>query len=96
MKLVIRFELPLPAEAPPFMETIAKVFGHNPEDPGAEPVEQFICKNVCEPQIDALFRALITNSLSGYFGLAGKPAVDAVIAKYDASRSIVAEIVADS
>lgn len=94
MKLRVTFELPLPPETQPYLGIIAKVFGYSPSLHEMTP-EAFVCKEVCEPQVSALFRTMITNALSSYLGLAGADQVSQVQAQYDATHSVTADIVSD-
>lgn len=94
MKLRVTFELPLPPETQPYLGMIAKVFGYSPAVHEMSP-EAFVCKQVCEPQVSALFRSLVTSALSSYLGIAGADQVAEVQAQYDATHSATADIVSD-
>ena len=93
MKLKVQFEMPLPEGFEPYLEVIAKAHGYSgPEASGLSP-EQFICQEVCQPQVSALFRSLIVNALIPHFGFAGLAQVEAVEAQYSLSHTVVADIV---
>jgi len=91
MKLKVQFEMPLPDGFEPYLEVIAKAHGYQ----GQGSPEQFICQEVCQPQVSALFKGLMLNALIPYFGFAGLSQVEAVEAEYVASHSVVADIVSD-
>ena len=89
MKVKVQFEMPLPQGFEPYLEVIAKAHGYQ----GQGSLEQFICQEVCQPQVSALFRSLIVNALIPYFGFAGLAQVEAVEAQYSLGHTVTAEIV---
>lgn len=89
MKLKVQFEMPLPEGFEPYLEVIARAHGYQ----GNGSSEQFICQEVCQSQVSALFRSLIVNALIPYFGFAGLAQVEAVEAQYSLGHSVTAEIV---
>lgn len=93
MKLSIKFELPLPDGYEPFLQVIAEMHGYSEANYPGVSVSEFICKNICKPQVSALFHRLINNALSPYFGIAGRQQVEAINKQYDALHSVTAEIV---
>jgi hypothetical protein len=91
MKLKVQFEMPLPEGFEPYLEVIARAHGYQ----GNGSSEQFICQEVCQPQASALFRSLIVNALTPYFGIAGQSQVAIVEEQYSLSHTVVADIVSD-
>ena len=93
MKVKVQFEMPLPEGFEPFLKVIAETHGYSEAAYPDKSVEQFICEDVCAPQVSNLFRVIIINALTPYFGIAGKEQVDAVQAAYQQLHSVTAEIV---
>ena len=91
MKVKVQFEMPLPEGFEPYLEVIARAHGYQ----GDGSSQQFICQGVCQPQVSALFRSLIVNALTPYFGLAGQAQIEAVESHYAANHTVVADIVSD-
>lgn len=91
MKLRVTFEMPLPDGFEPYLEVIARAHGYQ----GDGSSQQFICKEVCQPQVSALFRALIVNALTPYFGIAGQSQVALVEEQYSLGHTVTADIVSD-
>lgn len=93
MKVRVTFEMPLPQGFEPFLLVIAETHGYSPSQyPDLTP-EQFILAHVCCPQVSTLFRTLITNALSPYFGVAGRTQVDEVQSVYEDTHTVIADIV---
>lgn len=93
MKLRVTFEMPLPAGFEPFLKVIAETHGYSTTEYPELTPEQFILTHVCCPQVSGLFKAIITNALSPYFGVAGRNKVDEVQDVYDETHSVIADIV---
>ena len=91
MKLRVTFELPLPEGFEPFLQVIAEAHGYTMEED--KTAMQYICQNVCCPQVSALFQTLITSALHPYFGMAGRDQINAVQANYVENHTVSAEIV---
>ena len=91
MKLKVQFEMPLPEGFEPYLEVIARVHGYQ----GDGNPQQFICQEVCQPQVSALFRALIVNALTPYFVIAGRQQVEAIEGQYATTHAVVANIIDD-
>ncbi|NBT57468.1 hypothetical protein EBT16_01675 [bacterium] len=95
MKLKVQFEMPLPEGFEPFLKVIAEIHGYSEAAYPDKSVEQFICEGVCAPQVSNLFRIIVTNALTPYFGIAGKEQVDTVLTVYQQSHAVTAEIVVE-
>lgn len=95
MKLRVTFELPLPEGYEPFLRVIAEMHGYSEANCPGVSVSDFICKNICEPQVSALFHSLINNALSPYFGIAGRQQVEAIEGQYATTHAVVANMIDD-
>lgn len=95
MKLRVTFELPLPEGYEPFLRVVAEMHGYSEANFPGVGVSEFVCKNICEPQVSALFHSLINNALSPYFGIAGRQQVEEVQSLYADTHSVVADIVSE-
>lgn len=90
MKVTVQFQLPLPEGFEPYLQIIAKTHGWSE---GSElSVAEYICENVCKPQVSSLFSAIIANAISGYLGLSGSEQVKEILAAYHELHTITAEI----
>jgi hypothetical protein len=90
MKVTVQFELPLPEGFEPYLQIIAKTHGWTE---GAElSVADYICKNVCEPQVSSLFSAIIVNAISAYLGISGSDQVKEILSAYHQLHTVTAEI----
>jgi hypothetical protein len=90
MKITATFEMPLPEGFEPYMDIIARTHGWS----GAQGTSAagFLCENVCKPQVSSLFRVLIGNALSHYFGLAGQEQVSVILGQYDQLHTVAATV----
>lgn len=95
MKVKVQFEMPLPEGFEPFLKVIAETHGYVESTDGGPSMNDFICKEICEKQVSSLFRNLIVNALTPYFGIAGREQVQAVEDSYMAMHSVVADIVSE-
>lgn len=91
MKLTVNFELPINPEYSEYLKLIAKLHGWNSSSELSE--NEFVCKHICEKQVSDLFKNIIGNAISGYFGMSGLDKMQEVIEKYEQARKIKAEIV---
>jgi len=90
MKVSVQFELPLPEGFEPYLQIIAKTHGWSE---GSElSVTDYICENVCKPQVSSLFSAIIANAISGYLGLSGSEQVKDILLAYNQLHTVTAEI----
>lgn len=94
MKIKLQFELPLPEGFEPFLRVIAETHGYRGSESEIS-AEDFVCQKICVPQVDSLFRTLITNALAPYFGLAAQDKVDSVLAAYEQQRVVTAAMVTE-
>lgn len=95
MKVKVQFEMPLPEGFEPFLKVIAETHGYSEAAYPDKSIEQFICQNVCQSQVSNLFRLIIANALTPYFGVAGKEQVDTVLTVYQQAHTVTAEIVVE-
>jgi hypothetical protein len=90
MKVSVQFELPLPEGFEPYLQIIAKTHGWSE---GSElTVNEYVCENVCKPQVSSLFSAIIANAISGYLGLSGSEQVKDILLAYNQLHTVTAEI----
>jgi hypothetical protein len=90
MKVTVQFELPLPEGFEPYLEIIAKTHGWTE---GSElNVADYICENVCKPQMSSLFSAIIANAISAYLGISGSDQVKEILSTYHQLHTVTANI----
>lgn len=94
MKIEVNFEMPLPEGFEPFLQIIAEAHGYSQALYPDKTVEQFICDNVCAPQVVALMKSLAVNPLVPYFGIAQLDKIEAVRNVFDETHSVTAQIIA--
>jgi hypothetical protein len=90
MKLTVTFEMPLPEGFEPYLDIIAKTHGWS--ESSEQTAIDFVCENVCKPQVSSMFSAIIANAISGYLGLSGSEQVKEILATYHALHTVEAEI----
>lgn len=90
MKVTVQFELPLPEGFEPYLQIIAKTHGWS--ESSDLTVSQYICENVCKPQVSSLFSAIIANAISGYLGISGSEQVRDILLAYNQLHTVTAEI----
>ena len=90
MKVAVRFELSLPEGFEPYLQIIAKTHGWTE---GSElSVADYVCENVCKPQVSSLFSAIIANAISAYLGISGSDQVQEILSAYHQLHTVTAEI----
>lgn len=90
MKVTVQFELPLPEGFEPYLQIIAKTHGWS--EASELNVNQYVCENVCKPQVSSLFSAVIANAISAYLGISGSDQVKEILAAYQQLHTVTAEI----
>lgn len=90
MKLTVNFELPINSDYSEYLNLIAKLHGWNSSHELSE--HEFVCKHICEKQVSDLFKNIIGNAISGYFGMSGLDKMQEVIEKYEQARKVTAKI----
>jgi hypothetical protein len=88
MKLQVVFEMPMPEGFEPYLTIIAKTHGWS-EESGVTEIE-YVCKEICEPQVSSLFSVIISNAVSGYLGTSGAEQVQQIIATYNELHTVTA------
>lgn len=90
MKVKVQFEMPLPEGFGPYLEIIAKTHGWSESSEMA--VADYVCENVCKPQVSSLFSTIIANAIAGYLGISGAEQVKEILAAYHQLHTVTAEI----
>ena len=88
IKLQIIFEMPLPEGFEPYLDIIAKTYGWSASS--EQTAINFVCENVCKPQVSSLFSVIISNAVSGYLGTSGAEQVQQIIATYNELHTVTA------
>jgi hypothetical protein len=90
MKLTVTFEMPMPEGFEPYLDIIAKTHGWS--ESSEQTAIEFVCENVCKPQVSSLFSAIIANAISGYLGVSGSEQVKEILGAYHTLHTVEAKI----
>lgn len=90
IKVQIIFEMPLPEGFEPYLDIIAKTYGWSASS--EQTAINFVCENVCKPQVSSLFSTVIANAITGYLGLSGSEQLKEILSAYHQLHTVTAEI----